>query len=273
MKRIGISWVAGVAMLSAGVLNAALIDVGFNETGTVATNAGTTSNFTLKNSSSANTDLHTADGFGVSGLAGDRAFDNSASASMGGSGGRAGSDINQNSGSLASFTLAGWFKTADTTQIGGGAALLVWQDADSALIVSSANSGKLSLKVNATTVESAASYTATQEWVFFAMTYDSTLGSNQAKFYVGGTNSAATLVSSLDLAGGAPDITGTITIGNQGNPIRAFDGLLDNFYLDSGAMDLQSIDAMRVAAIPEPATVGLFVISSSVLLFLRRLIA
>ena len=66
------------------------------------------------------TDLHSADGLGVSGLTGDRAFDNTASTDMGGGGGRADQADLGAIDALTSFTLQGWFKTAGSTAIGGG---------------------------------------------------------------------------------------------------------------------------------------------------------
>jgi len=57
---------------------AQIISINFNQAGTTATNAGSLGgnyNVTLRNNAGTATDLHSADGTGVSGLAGDRAFD------------------------------------------------------------------------------------------------------------------------------------------------------------------------------------------------------
>src|SRR3990167_2976306 len=68
----------------------AILEYKFDETGTTAPSTGSNvTAVTLRNSAGAATDLHSADSLGVSGLTGDRAFDNTASSSMGGSGGRA----------------------------------------------------------------------------------------------------------------------------------------------------------------------------------------
>src|SRR3990167_756004 len=66
----------------------AILEYKFDETGTTAPSTGSnTTAVTLQNSGGAATDLHSADGLGVSGSAGDRSFDNTAPSSMGGSGG------------------------------------------------------------------------------------------------------------------------------------------------------------------------------------------
>src|SRR3990167_3976532 len=68
----------------------AILEYKFDETGTTAPSTGSDATaVTLRNSAGVATDLHSADGLGVSGVTGDRAFDNTASTSMGGSGGRA----------------------------------------------------------------------------------------------------------------------------------------------------------------------------------------
>src|SRR3990167_8181136 len=99
----------------------AILKYTFDETGTTAPSTGSdVTAVTLRNSAGAATDLHSADGLGVSGLTGDRAFDNTASTDMGGSGGRADQADLAAIDTLTSFTLQGWFKTDGSTAIGGG---------------------------------------------------------------------------------------------------------------------------------------------------------
>ncbi len=239
----------GVLFLSAGVLQAALIDLKFNGSGRSAINEGTLGHFTFRDRSKAMMDLHSADRLGVSGKAGDRAFDNSDAVAMGGAGGRAGT-LSVRSGPLPAFTIAGWFKTASTEPIGGSVTLLVWQDADSQVIVGSPKPGKLQLQVNQRAAVTAESYTATEKWVFFAVTYDSSLAGKQAKFYVGDKDTPVSLVSEVNLAGGVPDIESVPSLGAMGAYKQAFDGLLDNFYMDSAALDMEAVEALRREALP-----------------------
>src|SRR3972149_6706950 len=99
----------------------AILEYKFNETGSTAPSTGSNATvLILKDSSGAATDLHSADSLGVSGLAGDRAFDNTASTSMGGSGGMAEQADLAAIDTLTSFTLQGWFKTDGSNAIGGG---------------------------------------------------------------------------------------------------------------------------------------------------------
>jgi len=68
----------------------AILEYKFDETGTTAPSTGSdVTAVTLRNSGGVATDLHSADSLGVSSLTGDRAFDNTASTSMGGNGGMA----------------------------------------------------------------------------------------------------------------------------------------------------------------------------------------
>jgi|SRR3989339_1059130 len=69
----------------------AILEYKFDETNTTAPSTGSdVTAVTLRNTNGDATDLHSADGLGVSsGLTGDRAFNNTASTDMGGDGGRA----------------------------------------------------------------------------------------------------------------------------------------------------------------------------------------
>src|SRR3972149_4055276 len=99
----------------------AILEYKFDETGTTAPSTGSdVTAVTLRNSGGVATDLHSADSLGVSSLTGDRAFDNTASTSMGGNGGMAEQADLAAIDTLTSFTLQGWFKTDGSTAIGGG---------------------------------------------------------------------------------------------------------------------------------------------------------
>jgi hypothetical protein len=102
-----------------------IMEYRFNETGIIAKSSCPIFSLTLRNASEAAIDLHGADGAGVSSLASDRAFNNTASSRMGkrDSSSNAGGIANQSDlnaiDKLASFTLRGWFKTLPGTTVGG----------------------------------------------------------------------------------------------------------------------------------------------------------
>src|SRR3972149_675501 len=202
----------------------AILKYTFDETGTTAPSTGSdVTSVTLRNSAGAATDLHSADGLGVSSLTGDRAFDNTASTSMGGSGGRADQADLVAIDTLTSFTLQGWFKTAGSTAIGGGGgtrkAVLLHNTSTSQGQTKGfelfGQQNKLKLAVDGSNVETSA-YGDTQSWIFFAVTYDGTLTSDNVKFYKGSASSEVTLVTTLTIdKGRVEDDTGGLGIGNE----------------------------------------------------------
>lgn len=208
-----------------------------------------------------------ADGSGVSGLAGDRAFDNSSASTMGGvtsAGGRGQHSADfEPIDTLTSFTLQGWFRTDGSTSIGNNATL--FDNSNSAtsgfnLRGTGATAGALTLSVNNGSVISSTSYGATQEWVYFAVTYDGTAvqpGPN-VFFYQGSTSSSVTQVSSGTLIAGAVNNDASVFgIGGE-NPFGslntfAFDGFLDNMRIWDEVLDASALESVRVGdAVPAP---------------------
>lgn len=261
-----------------------ILDYNFNQTGTTVTNggsAGAGANLTFQNSSFVATDLHGAPGSGVSGLFGDRAFDNSASTGMGnaGTGGRGvtSGPISVLSG-LDSMTIAGWFNVS--TVIGGNARLLDSLGSGLGFNLYASGAGILSLQVDGAVATSSASYGATGSWVFFAVTYDGTLTSNNAKFYVGTTNTAVSLVNTATLNQGELGTSGVaVGVGNAAQTTnRPVDGLMDNIQLygeatgSGGVLSLSELDAVRLSAVPEPGSLTLagFSLLGIVLAWRRR---
>ncbi len=260
---------------------ALILDYNFNQTGTTATNngtAGAAANLSLQNSSGTATDLHGASGSGVSGLAGDRAFDNSASTGMGsaGTGGRAVTAPVSLLNGLTSMTLAGWFNVP--TAIGGNARLMDNLGTNLGFNLYASGSGILSLQVNAGAATSTASYGATGSWVFFAVTYDGTLSSNNALFYVGSTASAVSLVKTATLNQGALGTSGVnFGAGNMQNGFaRPVDGLMDNIQLygansgSGGVLTSSQLEVIRAVAIPEPSSLALIGLSLAGIAFAHR---
>ncbi len=217
-----------------------------------------------------------ADGSGVSGLPGDRAFNNSAASSMGGtvnsSGGRGthAADFEAIDG-LLKFTIGGWFKTAGTAAIGANAVLYSNRSGVAGVSVHGDPNvpGKLVLAVDNGS-NSSFGFGTTQEWVNFAVTYDGTIlqpGPN-VFFYAGGIGTPLALVGSGTNTNGsgndpASNETAPLSLGARvlfgSVDADPFDGLLDNFRVWNEVVPLAALEAIRhtdagVVLVPEPAS-------------------
>ena len=256
----------------------AILEYKFNETGTTAPSTGsnTTAVLTLRNNAGAETDLHSADGLGASsGLTGDRAFDNTASDSMGGDGGRAdqadsaANDID----TLTSFTLQGWFKTAGSTAIDGvtGSKRAVLLQNGTGFSGNTdgfqlfGHQEHLKLRVDNGDAEAPKlAYGGTQSWIFFAVTYDGTLNLDNVKFYKGSASSEVTLVTTQTIEDKGQVNTETIGLGignESGSNGSAFDGYLDNVRVygtqsnnNSGVLTLAQLESIRTGDVPVSST-------------------
>jgi hypothetical protein len=236
---------------------------------------------TFYNSAGVAADLHSASGLGVSGQAGDRAFDNTASTGMGGSGIGGVATVPANTfGSLSSFTFQCWYNASVPPQ--SGARLF---DAQNFLVQSNSTGGTFYLYVNGSAVSnsvgiSSPAFSLANQWVFFAVAYDGTQDSNNVAFYEGTTSSAVTQVgSNLSLNEGSFSDNHLFNIGNYvaGN-YRPFEGLMDDVRLFGGASDssgvltLPELNALRLEDldnVPEPSATALCA-AGLVLLFGRR---
>ena len=220
-----------------------------------------------------------APGTGVTGLGGDGALNLTAAGTMGGApptGGRAQHSADFDAlDTLTSFTLAGWFKTDGTTPIGNNAGLIT--NSNSATTGFSlrggpnVNDGTLTLKIGNSTSTSTAAFGATQEWVFFAVSYDGTAvqPNTNVRFYAGSTLAAATA------AGTGVSITGPVANDSQalvfgsGTPafglnVFAFDGFLDNLHIYGEVLSPGEIERVRASTVPAPGA-GLALLSLSAL--------
>jgi hypothetical protein len=266
-----------------------ILSYGFNGTGTTAaatgsaaSNGGPTLNFFGAGfSPGAPTNLHGGPGSGVSGLPGDRSFNNSASPGFAGSGGRHAADFNPIDG-LTSFTLSGWFRIpAGSTEAIGRQAPLFENGTISVLDAPAgfrlrggavANAGTLELRINRDNfVESSRAYTEIGQFVFFAVSYDGTAAANNVLFYKGLVGEPVQLVTTASLnAGAVADELIPLFVGatfTSGITIASFRGELDNFRIFDGVASLQTLEAVRqadvagvpfeAAAVPEPASVVL----------------
>ncbi|AHF90377.1 anchor protein [Opitutaceae bacterium TAV5] len=220
-----------------------------------------------------------------------RAFDNTASTGMGSGGNTNTGNRAQATGvsaTLQSFTIAGWFKTDGSASIGDGAK--IFETTGSGITVSASVDGRLNLYVNGSAssdfvrsgTTGSTEYGAAASWVFFAITYDGSLTTDNVKFYVGSENDAVSQVGgTMSLAKGSVTLSSAeIALGNSLNSnSRSFDGLIDDIRLygndgaTSGVLTPAQLESLRAGAIPEPSTVALIAgasILGAVLVVRRR---
>jgi hypothetical protein len=268
-----------------------ILSYGFDETGTAAAATGSAAsggapvlNFFGNGgfSPGAPTDLHGGPGSGVSGRPGDRSFNNSGSTGFGGSGGRHAADFGPIDG-LTSFTLSGWFKipSGSVEAIGRQAPLfengtISVLDAPAGFRLRGgavANAGTLELRVNRDVmVESTRAYTEIGQFVYFAVSYDGTVATNNVLFYKGLVGQSVQLVTTASLnAGGVADESIPLHIGatfTSGLTLASFRGELDNFRISNRVESLATLEAVRVAdvngvpadvtPVPAPGSLMLF---------------
>ncbi len=264
---------------SAGTpVDEALLSYSFDESGTVASAAGSASFgagnplLNLIGNGGGAADLHGGAGSGVSGSPSDRALDNTASDGIiGASRGQHAADFDPID-ALAAFTLSGWFKLPDTAteSIGRQDALIengtisVLDDPGGYRLRGGAvaNSGTLELRVNRDfSIESSAAYTEIGEFVYFAVSYDGSGGTGNVKFYKGTTTETVTLVDTLTLnAGVVLDEAIPLSLGvtqTSGLTVNPFNGLLDNVRIDSSIVSLAQLEARRLVDLGlTPAATG-----------------
>ena len=286
--RLVIAFVGAFA-ISPATLNAALLlNYGFNDAPGAATAAATGSAAgTAPALGIVSPAVIGANGTGVSGVASDRALNNAAATSMGGtvnsSGGRGthAADFDTIDG-LLKFTVSGWFKTDSTATLGGNAILVANRSGVAGFDLHGDPNvpGNLILAVDNGS-NSSAGFGTTQQWVNFAVTYDGTIlqpGPN-VFFYAGGINAPLTLVGSGTNTNGAgndpaSDETMPLSIGSRvlfgTTDADPFDGLLDNIRIWDDVQPLANLQSLRlsdVGAVPEPASALLLTFAVASCLF------
>ncbi|AHF89499.1 anchor protein [Opitutaceae bacterium TAV5] len=263
-------------------------------TGTLGGSASMTNYVEAGSSNRVSADLHSADSLGVSGKAGDYAFNNTTATRMGGSGAINGSGagyggvaiLTNGAASLNgmnSFTIAGWYNTAGDTAPGNYARLIeigsagVWFQTGAGLQLSASIGGSAGSKLASADTRLFQANT----WTFFAFTYDGDTG--LVSLYAGTRDSGQLeFIDSVALAnrGVVSTVTNqSLSLGNSGgnDQQRPFQGLLDNFRLwgettgSGGALTQQQLQQIMTAditgpAIPEPAAAA--VLSGTLLLAL-----
>ncbi len=277
MKYSSLSLVLAAALIlfSLEKGNAQIISFDYNDpaNGTTSLNSGSAGgSASFLNAAGDPVNLHGSPGSGVSGRTTDHAFNNSAS-TMGGSGSYSVYANASSLSSLTSLTLAGWFKTE--TVIGGAANIIAFYGGTTTVKLSADTLGRLTFNLKTPTLTTASSiyssntsnaYSKTDEWTFFAVTYDGSAPTGVVRFYAGGVGSpVAQIGSNMTIAGSGAlgTITGNVSLG--GTSTRAFAGLLDNFEIhgallgSSGALSLSELESIRESAfaVPEPYTATL----------------
>ena len=205
-----------------------VLEYHLNETGTMAVTVGSSSlPLTFYDASRTPADFHSADALGISGLGGDRAFDNTTATAMGGqgTGGVALVPTNAvNAGSFSSFTLQCWFHAS--APLAKAARLF---DAGNYVAYAGTKPGVMWLCVNKQNAGTRAVYAQTNEWVFFAVSYDSTQPSNNVVFYRGTKNSPVVQVGLSTMNAGVVTNNHPIGLGNlYYSNSRPFLGLMDD---------------------------------------------
>ncbi|MFN2165678.1 MAG: hypothetical protein ACK2U9_05415, partial [Anaerolineae bacterium] len=190
----------------------AAIHLRFDETGTNVINEGTIGDAVMLDATGLPADFHTADAGGVSGAAGDRAFD--ANGSVG--------PVQQvtqftgvDLGVFDRFTISGWFYKDSGVSLPMGDSfenVMRYEFSGSNRLTlhgsgfSQGNypqTGSLDIKMNGVSHHSGPLFATQDEWVFFAVTYDGAPTSNAARvnWYVGDadpTNAIVGAATTLD---------------------------------------------------------------------------
>ena len=258
-----------------------LLQYTFDDTGTSAASTGSiTVPLTLQNASGVATDLHSAGGLGVSGLPGDRAFDNTGSTGMGSQGiGGVGLLAPRTLPVLDSFTFTIWVGVA--SEIDFSARFLTAGSLNiEAAGIRTSTAGEIGMFVNSTSGAEAISpidYTLTNQWMFIAVSYDGTKTTNNVTFYEGSKTTPVAQVGRVLTynQGSASAGSNTLGVGNDSTTTNArpMDGYIDDLRLyasstdGSGVLTQTQLEGVRQADIqdvPEPSACVMLVLVGSV---------
>lgn len=218
---------------------------------------------------------YTAGGLGVSGLSTDRALDLSQATGMGGSsnfGGGATStgDLSDVPGfqGARSFTMAGWFYATESAITTNSQLINISNASNDGFRLYGHTNGRLLLdyvgdhgRDNFSSTRD--SYSTVGEWVFFAVTIDTTVAEGDNLFFYSVDANGELVVNISHRMDLGPLKVGdrSLVLGNFSGPAtnRPFQGYLDNFgfWVDdqgaAGALSLEQLDSFRTGGvIPEP---------------------
>ncbi len=203
-----------------------------------------------------------------------------------GEGGRsidlAGGTYGSQVGPMSAFTLAGWVNCRDLQEGPGGNRILCahdfnndpgfdlvqlangalrlgvnsWPDWPLATVGPLSSPGKITADVNA----------GSNNWVFFAVTYDGAVESDNVKYYFGSPSQAASFDVAATYPRGGFTSSGNFTVGNltsadgqrnaTGGNSRVFRGLIDNVQVFDEALSLEQLQQVQIAA-PESPTLAM----------------
>jgi len=248
-------WLVLAANMASASIPLPILEYLFNEEGVFVSSTGSDKTHLRFQSREGLVDLHSQGGMGVSGSLGDYCFDNTFWEPGSGNNGvatheKANSEIEE----LRSCTWQGWFKSDALLRPGarlfekGSYILCGWN-------------GSLQLLLSGTAVTSGREYMMTDEWVYFAVTYDNFLDQENVKFYVGSKDKPVKLVSVHTLNKPMSTNALSLRVGAWGLGTAPVRGYLDNIRLfgskenSSGVLTLKELEAVRIAdtlMIPEP---------------------
>jgi hypothetical protein len=178
-------------------------------------------------------------------------------------------------GVMSAFTLCGWLNSRDLTEGWGGnrIAFALATPGGAGIDLVQTASGALRLGVNqwpdagdggpfsTDGMITADPETALGNWVFFAVTYDSSAASEHAKFFFGRADQPASLDAAADYPRGIVQQSGPLTIGNfstvdtgarngtgPDGGSRVFRGLMDEIQLFNRLLSLDEIQQVQKTA-------------------------
>ena len=228
-----------------------LLEYHLDETGSLCVSVGADMlPLTLLDVNGVPADLHSADASGISGRISDRAFDNTAATAMGGAGTGGVALVPTNIvsvGAFSSFTLQCWFNAR--TPLSQAARLF---DAGNYVVFAGRKPGVLWLCANRLSTGTRPAYAQTNEWIFFAVSYDGTRVSNNVVFYRGTKDSPVVQIEGGTLNAGLVTNSHAIGLGNLSYAnVRPFLGRMDDVRIfgtgsgDTGVLTQPQLESIR----------------------------